>query len=111
MKKNLIALAALAVFSPALMAQSSYYTSHSAGIEARQRYQQRRIAGGVRSDQLTPYEAARLRRQEGRIERQEDRYQESGGRFTARERARIQRELNQESRRIYWQKHDRQRGY
>ena len=114
MKKMLFTIAALVAFSPALLAQSSFYTTHRAhaGIEARQQYQQHRIAQGFHSGQLTAREAHRLERQQSRIERQEDRFQASGGRFTPRERARVQRELNRESRTIYRQKHDRQqRGY
>ena len=78
------------------------------GIEARQRHQNARIEQGERSGALTWRESERLERQEARIERQEDRYRRSGGEFTRAERARIQRELNVESRRIYRQKHDAQ---
>ncbi|HMV50868.1 MAG TPA: hypothetical protein PLD20_08735 [Blastocatellia bacterium] len=78
------------------------------GINERQREQQQRIRQGVRSGELTHSEARRLAREEARIHRQEARARRSGGQFTPRERARIQRELNQANRHIYRQKHDRQ---
>src|SRR5262245_5714527 len=78
------------------------------GINERQRNQRERIRQGVRSGELTRAEAARLRRQEAQIRRNEARARQSGGEFTPRERARIQRQLNRESRRIYRQKHDAQ---
>ncbi|HEX5085229.1 MAG TPA: hypothetical protein VFY40_24595 [Blastocatellia bacterium] len=77
-------------------------------INERQQNQRQRIRQGVRSGELTRVEAARLRRQEATIGLREARARRSGGEFTPRERARIQRQLNRESRRIYRQKHDRQ---
>jgi hypothetical protein len=78
------------------------------GVNERQRNQRERIQQGVRSGELTRVEAARLRRQEAQIRLNEARARRSGGQFTPRERARIQRQLNRESRRIYRQKHDAQ---
>jgi hypothetical protein len=78
------------------------------GVNERQHNQQQRIRQGVRSGELTPVEAARIRRQEAQIRLNEARARQSGGEFTPQERARIQRQLNRESRRIYRQKHDAQ---
>ncbi|MBO0727013.1 MAG: hypothetical protein J2P52_15520 [Blastocatellia bacterium] len=78
------------------------------GINERQQNQRQRIRQGVRSGELTRVEAARLRRQEASIRLREARARQSGGQFTPRERARTQRQLNRESRRIYRQKHDAQ---
>jgi hypothetical protein len=78
------------------------------GVNERQRNQQQRIRQGVRSGELTGVEAARLRRQDAQIRLNEARARQSGGEFTPQERARIQRQLNRENRRIYRQKHDAQ---
>jgi len=78
-----------------------------AAINQRQRRQQARIRQGVRSGELTRAEARRLERGEARIGRREMRARRDGT-FTPRERGRIQRQLNRESRAIYRQKHDRQ---
>lgn len=106
--KMMIAMAGLMALAPMVTAAAAEKPHYRRGIEARQRYQAQRIEQGERSGALTWRESERLERQEARIERQEDRYRMSGGQFTAAERARIQRELNQESRRIYRQKHDAQ---
>ena len=78
-----------------------------AGVNDRERNQQRRIRQGVRSGELTRSEFRRLEREQARVRRHEARAR-SDGRFTLRERARINRELNRSSRHIYRQKHDRQ---
>ncbi len=107
--KAMIALAGLMTLVPMVTASAATAPrKYRHGIEARQRYQNARIEQGERSGALTWRESERLERQEGRIERQEDRYRRSGGQFTPAERAKIQRELNIESRRIYRQKHDGQ---
>jgi hypothetical protein len=77
-------------------------------INERQDNQRDRIRQGVQSGELTRVEAARLRRQDAQIRLNEARARQSGGEFTPRERARIQRQLDRESRRIYRQKHDAQ---
>jgi uncharacterized protein YdeI (BOF family) len=77
-------------------------------VNERQQNQRERIRQGVQSGELTGVEAARLRRQDAQIRLNEARARQSGGEFTPRERVRIQRQLNRESRRIYRQKHDAQ---
>jgi len=77
-------------------------------INERERHQQLRIRQGIRSGELTRREAARLEAQQARIRVNEAYARRSGGEFTARERYRIQRQLNRSSRNIYRQKHDRQ---
>ena len=89
-----------------LSSAQTYHRRHS--INARERYQQRRIAQGIRSGELTARESYRLEREQYRIRQQESRFRRSGGGLSQRERARLQREENQSSRRIYRQKHDRQ---
>jgi NACalpha-BTF3-like transcription factor len=77
-------------------------------VNERQQNQRERIRDGVQSGELTGVEAARIRRQDAQIRLNEARARQSGGEFTPQERARIQRQLNRESRRIYRQKHDAQ---
>jgi hypothetical protein len=77
-------------------------------VNERQQNQRERIRDGVQSGELTGVEAARLRRQDAQIRLNEARARQSGGEFTPQERARIQRQLNRENRRIYRQKHDAQ---
>lgn len=62
----------------------------AATIDAREHRQRERIREGVRSDELTRHEAARLRREQSRIRRD------------------LQRDLSRSSRHIGRQKHDRQ---
>lgn len=77
-------------------------------INARQQRQQQRIVNGIRSDELTRGEVARLETQQARIAAAEARARTSGDEFTLRERARIQDRLNHASSNIYRQKHDQQ---
>ena len=75
-------------------------------VNARQNRQERRIEGGIKSGELTRREAGRLAAEQAHLAVLEARARQSGGEFTTRERARLQRELNQSSRHIYRQKHD-----
>ncbi len=81
---------------------------HRSNINQRQENQQNRIAQGIKSGQLNPREAARLKRQETHLNRVESRYRKSGNGLSPSERARLQRDLNRESRRIHTQRHDGQ---
>ena len=78
------------------------------GINDRQGHQRVRIANGMRSGELTARETARLAREQAQIYRMEHRFRRTGDGLSYRERARLQHELNQASRHIYRQKHDRQ---
>ena len=82
--------------------------SSDAGIDAREARQREAIRRGVESGQLTPREAERLRQEQARIERHEQ-IARADGRFTAREQARIQRELDRSQQHIRHEMHDRQR--
>ena len=77
-------------------------------IPKRQGTQKARITQGVRTGSLTPREARHLAKKQRRIHRSIVRDRRDGERFTARERAKEQRRLNQQSRSIHRQKHDRQ---
>jgi hypothetical protein len=100
MKKTIL-LAALAVTltAPAF--------SGTPGYDARQQHQRERIVNGVRSGELTARETRRLAAGQVHLNRVERRA-EADGVVTARERARLQHEANQQSRRIHRQKHDAQ---
>ena len=76
-------------------------------INQRERHQQRRIADGVRDEELTRREAGKLENQQARIHRAEGRAK-ADGEFTAKERAKIQQKQNKASRQIYQEKHDKQ---
>lgn len=98
MKKSLI-LAALAVVvtAPVLAGTPAF--------DARQQHQRERIVDGVRSGELTRPEARRLVAGQVHLDRVERRVHADGV-VTARERARLHHEANQQSRRIHRQKHD-----
>jgi len=98
-----LAVMVIAVLPVMGMAQNRINT-----INERQRNQHRRIHQGIRSGELTRREAHRLHARQSRIRTREAYARHSGGEFTARERFRIQKQLNQSSRGIFRQKHDRQ---
>ena len=104
MKKRILKSAATAVSAVLLLGG---FTLSEAGVNRRVRRQEGRIGQGVASGELTGREYRRLERGEDRIVAHEARMKADGN-FTPRERARINRELNVESRRIYRQKHDAQ---
>ena len=97
------ALAAAIVLPVAAQAQST------PRIDQRQQNQERRIEQGQKSGALTDREAARLDRGQERVQKMEDKAA-ADGKVGARERVRIERAQDKQSRRIYRQKHDRQRA-
>lgn len=74
-------------------------------VDRREARQHMRIREGVRSGQLTPREAARLRAGQVHVHRMERRAK-SDGRVTLRERARLERAQNRQSRHIALLKHN-----
>ena len=102
--KHRIALVALALACAfASAAEAAPYSS----INSRQYEQQRRIQQGVRSGDLTRREAAYLEHREAEVRRVE-RAARADGHVSQRERARINRMLDANSREIQRQKHDGQ---
>jgi hypothetical protein len=79
----------------------------SAPIDARQHRQATRIRDGVASGQLTRAETARLCAEQRAIAREERWLRRAG--LTPGEYRHLQRELNQSSRHIARERHDRQR--
>ena len=76
-------------------------------LDRREHHQADRIYNGVANGELTRRETRRLAAGQVHLRRAEARAK-SDGTVTARERARLQHEANQQSRRIYRQKHDSQ---
>ncbi len=74
-------------------------------INKRQKNQQRRIANGVKSGQLTAGEAARLEAREAKIQKDKQ-AAKSDGKVTPAERRKIRREENRTSKKIYKLKHN-----
>jgi uncharacterized membrane protein YebE (DUF533 family) len=75
--------------------------------DARQQNQRERIVNGAQSGELTKRETGRLVAGQVHLNRVEQRAK-SDGVVTKRERAHLQHEANQQSRRIHRQKHDAQ---
>lgn len=80
-----------------------------AGTVQRDVNQQQRIEQGLQSGDLTTREAARLEREEARVERDQSRAMQDG-KLTPAEKARLAREQNRVSRDIYRERHDAQKG-
>lgn len=110
--KNLLIGVAGALFATgALMAQTPAPTrtqKREARETQRDINQQKRIEQGEKSGQLTPKEAGRMEKQEGRIDKAEAKA-DANGHVSKKEAAHINRMQNRESKRIYRNKHDRQR--
>jgi len=100
MNKSII-FAALAVIATAPV------LADTPRLDAREAQQAGRIYNGVASGELTRPEARRLAAGQVHLRRVEARAK-SDGVVTGRERAHLQHEANQQSRRIYRQKHDAQ---
>lgn len=100
MKKTLILAALGLILTVPAMAGTP-------GYDARQQHQRERIGNGVQSGELTMRETRRLAAGQVHLNRVERRAKADGV-VTARERAHLQHEANQQSRRIYRQKHDAQ---
>ena len=112
MKISTIALAAI-LAAPALMvAQTPTPATPTPGkndynINQRKDDQQQRIAQGVKSGQLTAGETSRLEHQEAGINHEERGMRaQDNGHLTKQDRQTIHHQQNQESRRIYRDKHN-----
>jgi hypothetical protein len=99
---TLLATAALALPAGA-------QTSSTPRIDQRQANQERRIEQGEKSGALTGKEAARLEKDQARIQKMENKAT-ADGKVTRKERARMEKAQDRESRRIYREKHDKQKA-
>lgn len=99
--EKMFAALALVLLSAPVLAQNTA----TPRIDQRQQNQQDRIANGVRSGALTPTETRQLERREGKIAADE-RAAKADGKVTRAERAKLRREENRASRKIYQKKHN-----
>ncbi len=89
----------------------AHHDHKGGGIENRIDRQEHRIKKGIRSGELTKREAAKLRKNQRRVERMYDRFTDNG-RLSRKERKKLQQALDKNSKKIYRLKHnDRQRDY
>jgi hypothetical protein len=102
-------LASTLVIAPAAMIAQTTPTpgAHDYNINQRKVDQQDRIANGVKNGKLTPGQTARLEHQEAGINREERGMRaQDNGHLTKADRQVIHAQQNQESRRIYRDKHE-----
>jgi hypothetical protein len=101
-------LASTLVIAPAAMiAQTPTPGAHDYNINQRKVDQQDRIGNGVKNGQLTAGQTARLEHQEAGINKEERGMRaQDNGHLTKQDRHDIHAQQNQESRRIYRDKHD-----
>jgi hypothetical protein len=107
MKRMILSLFAGAAVCAAVLPAVATAQSDRGTINQRQSIQRERIKHGIRSGELTRAELARLKNQQTQLQVAERRAK-ADGEFTARERVRLQRALNETNRRIYAQTHDNQ---
>ena len=103
MKRTMIAMMLMGgLFAVTMPAQDTR-------IAARKENQQKRIANGVKSGQLTAGETAHLENKEAKLNKEvrTDR-KANGGNLTNNEKAQVNRQQNRVSKEIYNQKHDGQ---
>ncbi len=108
---KLALIASLALAPAAIYAQATTSTATTtatpATINQRKENQQDRIAQGVKSGQLTAGETAKLEKQEAGINKEERGMRaQDNGKLTAQDRKTIKTQQNQESKRIYRDKHN-----
>jgi hypothetical protein len=99
---HLVALLAAAIALPA-----SAQTPSTPRVDQRQANQERRIEQGVKSGSLNQKEAARLEKGQAHVQNMENKAV-ADGKVTKKERARLEHAQNNQSRKIYRQKHDKQ---
>src|SRR2546423_14835151 len=99
----------LGIIAVAIPLPASAQTQSTPRIDQRQTNQERRIEQGEKSGALTPKEAARLEKGQARVQKMENKAV-ADGKVTAKERARIEKAQDRQSRKIYREKHDKQRA-
>ena len=95
------------IFAASLSMTAAIALADTPALDKREANQEQRIEQGVKSGELTRPEAKRLAKNEQQLKRHEHRAKADGS-VTATERARLHREAERNSSRIYRQKHDRQ---
>jgi hypothetical protein len=106
-KLTTIAFAAILAMPALMVAQTPTPGRNDHNINQRKNDQQQRIGNGVKSGQLTAGETSRLEHQEKGINREEHGMRaQDNGHLTKQDRQTIHHQQNQESRRIYRDKHN-----
>ena len=82
-------------------------TTSTPRIDQRQEMQQKRIEQGTQSGALTAKETQKLQRGQAHVQKMENKAV-ADGKVTEKERARIEHAQDQQSRKIYREKHDKQ---
>jgi hypothetical protein len=100
---NIVTAAMIAAFAIPALAQ----TAGTPRIDQRQLNQQQRIDQGAQSGQLNQKEAARLEKGQTHVQNVENKVT-ADGTVTNKERLRVEKAQDRQSRRIARQKHDRQ---
>jgi hypothetical protein len=105
---KLALIASLTLAPAAIFAQTTPTPGkHDYDINQRKENQQDRVAQGVKTGQLTAGETSRLEHQEAGINREERGMRaQDNGHLTKSDRATLHQQQNQESRRIYRDKHN-----
>jgi len=110
MKRIIIGILSGALLAGTAAVSVAQDTPKEGQIKQRKENQQKRIANGVKSGELTPHETARIENNESKINKEVRRdRKENGGNLTNKEKARINRQQNKVSKEIYNQKHDGQK--
>ena len=86
---------------------ASAQTQSTPRVDQRQANQERRIEQGEKSGALTGKEAARLEKGQAHVQKMENKAV-ADGKVTKKERARLEHAQNNQSSKIYRQKHDKQ---
>jgi hypothetical protein len=102
MNRHWIRCFAAAIVSAGLLA------AQAPNIKARQNAQDARIKAGEKDGSLTKKEAARLEARDAALDAKIRKDRKDGGGLTPKERAKIQKLQNKQSRKIYKQRHDQQ---
>ena len=102
-----LALAATFILSPVAILAQATTAPTSATINQRKENQQDRIAQGVKSGQLIPGETAKLEHQEAGINKEQKGMRaQDNGHLTKADKSLVNKQQNQESKRIYRDKHN-----
>lgn len=98
-----------ATTDPAAAAASTDAARKKGRVGNRKDRQQKRIAKGVESGELTAAETSRLEKREAALNKQIREDRKDGGGMTAKERAKIEARQDRISKDIHKQKHDKQK--
>lgn len=102
-----VALAATLLCGSLLVSTDSAF-AWKRGVNARQRHQQTRIYNGIQNGSLTQREAVRIQKREAKMARKEARMRQSGNGLNGKERWKLEKMEDHNSKAIYKQKHDGQ---